>query len=262
VRGGRGTASRTVGLLGAIFTYAIRHGMRSDNPVHGVMRPVDGRRERRLSDDEYAALGASLRRAVDERLWPPAIAAARFLVGAVVRHSASAGSRLISRGAPPAGIFKATFVVIACVIDAKFLIGSECRVVGIELPGSAAMSGYGFVIGLATSLMGISGGSLVTMVLLYGKPIHNAVATAAGLGVPITLAGTIGYALADLPHLALLPPLSVGFVSVLVAPVSSWAAPFGARLTHKLPKRKLEISFGLFLLAVAARFLLSLAPAI
>lgn len=79
VRGGRGTASRTVGLLGAIFTYAIRHGMRSDNPVHGVMRPVDGRRERRLSDDEYAALGAGLRRAVDERLWPPAIAAARFL---------------------------------------------------------------------------------------------------------------------------------------------------------------------------------------
>jgi uncharacterized membrane protein YfcA len=84
--------------------------------------------------------------------------------------------------------------------------------------------------------------------------------------VPITLAGTIGYALAGLPHLAMLPPLSLGFVSVigvvLVAPVSSWVAPFGARLAHKLPKRKLEISFGLFLLLVAARFLVSLAPAI
>jgi hypothetical protein len=65
VRGDRGTASRTVGLLGAMFTCAIRHGMRSDNPVHGVMRPVDGRRERRLSDDEYTALGAGQRRAVD-----------------------------------------------------------------------------------------------------------------------------------------------------------------------------------------------------
>jgi uncharacterized membrane protein YfcA len=85
----------------------------------------------------------------------------------------------------PADIFKATFVVIASAIAAKFLIGGERSVVGTELPGSAAMSGYGFVIGLASSLMGISGGSLVTMVLtLYGKPIHNAVATAAGLGVP------------------------------------------------------------------------------
>ena len=97
---------------------------------------------------------------------------------------------------------------------------------------------------------------------LYRKPIHNAVATAAGLGVPITIAGTIGYVLAGLPHQALLPPLSLGFVSVigvaLMAPLSSWVAPFGARLAHRLPKRALETSFGLFLLLVAARFLASL----
>ncbi len=167
----------------------------------------------------------------------------------------------------PAEIFRAAFVVIACVIAAKFLVGAERWVVATELPDPAAMRGYGFVIGLASSLMGIAGGSLVTMLLtLYGRPIHNAVATAAGLGVPITLAGTIGYVLAGLPHLALLPPLSLGFVSVsgfvLVAPLSSWVAPFGARLAYKLPKRKLEISFGLFLLLVAARFLLSLMPSI
>jgi integrase len=79
VAGGRGTATRTVGLLGAIFTYAVRKNLRSDNPVQGVMRFADGRRERRLSDDEYLALGEALRRAEAQGVWSAAVAAARFL---------------------------------------------------------------------------------------------------------------------------------------------------------------------------------------
>ena len=97
---------------------------------------------------------------------------------------------------------------------------------------------------------------------LYGISIHNAVATSAGLGVPITIAGTIGYMLAGLPQQALMPPLSIGFVSLLgvavMAPVSSFTAAYGARLAHAWPKRRLEIAFGLFLLAVAVRFVVSL----
>jgi uncharacterized membrane protein YfcA len=97
---------------------------------------------------------------------------------------------------------------------------------------------------------------------LYGKRIHNAVATSAGIGVPITIAGTLGFILAGLPHRALLPPFSLGFVSligfVVMAPVSSLVAPYGARLAHSLTRRTLEIAFGCFLLAVSLRFLLSL----
>lgn len=70
VRGGVGTASRTVGLLGAIFSYAVKHRMRADNPVWGVMRPADGQRKRRLSDAEYAGLGKALRQATAQDIWP------------------------------------------------------------------------------------------------------------------------------------------------------------------------------------------------
>ena len=163
----------------------------------------------------------------------------------------------------PAGLFKIAFAAIGGVISAKMLLGRESWVIGSELPGRAVMRGYGFLMGLASSLMGISGGSLVTMLLtLYRKTIHQAVATASGIGVPITIAGTLGYALAGLPQQSLLPPLSIGFVSVIgvvmIAPISSFVAPIGARLAHRMPRRWLEIGFGLFLLIASARFVLSL----
>jgi uncharacterized membrane protein YfcA len=163
----------------------------------------------------------------------------------------------------PGAVLKLAFVLIATVIAFKLLFGRETWRLGDDLPGSAAMAAYGVFVGLAASLMGISGGSVSNMILtLYGKPIHKAVATSAGLGVPITVAGTIGYILAGLPQQALLPPLSLGFVSLigfaLMAPVSSFPAPYGARLAHALSKRRLEIAFGCFLLAVCVRFAVSL----
>jgi uncharacterized membrane protein YfcA len=165
----------------------------------------------------------------------------------------------------PAGLFKAAFAAIAGLIAAKLLFGRESWVIGSSLPGRPAMTAYGFLIGIGSSLMGIAGGSLATIVLtLYRKPIHEAVATSAGLGVPITIAGSIGYALAGLRYQDQLPPLSIGFVSLIgvamIAPVSSYVAPFGARLAHALSRRRLEIGFGLFLLAAAARFVVSLVP--
>ena len=78
VRDGHGVATRTVGLLGAIFTCAVAKRLRPDNPVRGVVRFADQKRERRLSDDEYAALGAGLRQA-ERTIWPPAVACLRFL---------------------------------------------------------------------------------------------------------------------------------------------------------------------------------------
>jgi integrase len=78
VRGGKGAASRTVGLLGGIFTYGVKHKMRPDNPVAGIQRYADGERDRRLTDAEYQALGKVL--SAPSKIWPPAVAAAHFLL--------------------------------------------------------------------------------------------------------------------------------------------------------------------------------------
>ncbi len=163
----------------------------------------------------------------------------------------------------PAWVFKIAFVAIAGFLAAKMLFGRASWRLGDDLPGGPLMHVYGFIVGLCSSLMGVSGGSISNFILtLYGKSLLSAVATSAGVGVPITIAGTIGYMLAGWRYQAQLPPLSLGFVSLigfaLMAPVSSFTASYGARLAHWMPKRNLEIAFGIFLLLASLRFVISL----
>jgi integrase len=67
VTGGKGTATRTVGLLGGIFSYAITEGYRTDNPVRCIKRYPDHKVERFLSSAELKVLGDVLSAA--ERAW-------------------------------------------------------------------------------------------------------------------------------------------------------------------------------------------------
>ena len=163
----------------------------------------------------------------------------------------------------PAAVFKIAFVIFAGAIAIKMLFASDRWNLGSELPSRGPLAFYGFLTGFFSSLVGVSGGSLSNAVLtLYGQPLQRAVATSAGIGVPITVAGTFGYMLAGWPHMTQLPPLSIGFVSLigfaLMAPVSSYTARYGVALAHWLPRRKLEIAFGIFLILVALRFVASL----
>jgi uncharacterized protein len=163
----------------------------------------------------------------------------------------------------PSAVFRMAFVVMAAVIAFKLLFGRDSWRVADDFPPQPTMSVFGLLVGLSSSLMGVSGGSVSNMIqTLYGRTIHQAVATSAGLGVPLSIAGTLGYILAGLPHQAQLPPLSIGFISligmVVMAPVSSLVSPYGARLAHALPRRRLEIGFAIFLIVVCVRFVASL----
>ena len=64
-RGGKGTASRTLGLLGAIFAFAVREEIRADNPVRGVTKFKDRQSQRFLSADELQRLTGALKAAED-----------------------------------------------------------------------------------------------------------------------------------------------------------------------------------------------------
>ena len=75
VKGGTGTAVRTIRLLGSIFTYARKLELRDDNPVHGMELPSDNKRERILSPDEFARLGEVLRTAQENGRHAAAITA-------------------------------------------------------------------------------------------------------------------------------------------------------------------------------------------
>ncbi|MBI3705107.1 MAG: sulfite exporter TauE/SafE family protein [Rhizobiales bacterium] len=184
------------------------------------------------------------------RIWTlPAIVG--VAIGSVVAHYA------------PAQLFKIVFVVFATLMALRMLFGTERWNLGSELPGRGWLNFYGFITGLVSSLVGVSGGTISNAVLtFYGRTMQQAVATSAGVGVPITIAGTFGYMLAGWPYMAQMPPLSIGFVSLigfaLMAPVSSYTASYGVRLAHWLPRRKLEIAFACFLGLVALRFAVSL----
>ncbi len=163
----------------------------------------------------------------------------------------------------PQSLFKIVFVVVGAAIATKLMLGREDWRIADDLPSRAVTVAVGYVIGLLSSLMGIAGGSLSTVFLtLYGKPIHVAVATSSGLGIWIALPGMIGYALAGWPQMHQLPPLSIGYVSliglILFAPASVLAAPYGARLAHNMPRRRLEVAFAIFMYLASLRFLISL----
>ena len=157
---------------------------------------------------------------------------------------------------------KWVWVTAATLIALKMAFGREDWRLADQLPPFPWPQLGALAIGFISTLMSIGGATFVVPLLtLYGKPILQAVSTAAGVGPLIAIPGVIGFAWAGW-GVEGLPPLSIGFVNLLglaiVAPLSVWAAPYGVRLAHKIPRRTLELCFAVFLASISIRFLIDL----
>ena len=165
----------------------------------------------------------------------------------------------------PVAVFKIVFVVIALMTATRLLWSNAFPVLDAAPPRGAKMISYGIAIGASSSLAGIGGGLLANMLLtMHGTPLQRAIATSSGIGIVVSIPGTLGYAIAGWHH-AGLPPLSLGFVSLvglfLLIPTSLITAKAGAALAHTLPKIVLERIFAAYLFVVSLRFAFSLAGA-
>ena len=119
------------------------------------------------------------------------------------------------------------------------------------LPGRLGLSGAGGVIGAISAVVGIGGGTLTVPYLQWcNVAMRQAVATAAAVGLPIALAGMIGYVIAGWSN-PLLPDGSTGYVYwpafLGIVAASMLFAPLGAHWAHTLPAGRLKRLFALFL---------------
>jgi uncharacterized membrane protein YfcA len=124
------------------------------------------------------------------------------------------------------------------------------------------MFGIGTGIGGISALVGIGGGSMsVPFMTWCNVKMHNAIGTSAVIGFPIAIAGTVGYLMAgygasDLPSGSFgyiyLPALAGTVVASVIA------APWGARLAHKLPVATLKKAFAVVIILLLLRMLYSL----
>lgn len=125
-----------------------------------------------------------------------------------------------------------------------------------QLPGTAGMFLVGNGIGAISALVAIGGGSLsVPFMTWCNVKMHHAIGTSAAIGLPIALAGTLGYLVGGTGG-SDLPSGSFGYIYLpaLAACVamSMLTAPLGAKAAHKLPVPTLKKIFaGVILLLLA-----------
>lgn len=125
----------------------------------------------------------------------------------------------------------------------------------MTMPTGAARASLASFLGGFSALLGIGGGTITVMTMVIcNRPVHQAVATAAGVGFIIALPGAIGFMIMGLgaPNL---PPGSIGYINLpalaAICALSLVTAPIGARWAHSLDENTLKRAFGVYLIIVS-----------
>lgn len=165
---------------------------------------------------------------------------------------------LLAKGIPNAGL-RSLFGLFELAVALQLALGLKPKA-HRGLPGPWGMGATGSVIGVISALLGIGGGTLSVPFLLWCRvAIKQAVATSAACGLPIAVAGGLGFVIAGWGQ-AGLPPYSLGFVHgpafAGIVLSSVLFAPLGAALAHRLPMSVLRRLFALFLALVGLKMLL------
>lgn len=131
-----------------------------------------------------------------------------------------------------------------------------------QLPGKVGMTVVAVIVGIVSSLVGVGGGVMtIPLMSLCNVPMRQAIGTSAALGLPIAIAGAVGFIATGLgkDHL---PALSLGYVYLpaLVGIVIGTfvTVPWGARMAHSMPVTRLKKIFAVILFILATRMLWSL----
>lgn len=154
-------------------------------------------------------------------------------------------------------VLQGIFGFLGIVVGLYLGFGRTSWQIAPEMPRGIVRAVLSPVLGFLSVLMGIGGGSFgVPVMTLYGRPIHRAVATAAGFGVLIAVPSVIGFLL-NVPEVR--PPLTIGSVNVpafvLVVCMTMITAPYGVKLAHSMDAKPLKRVFAAFLLIVALNML-------
>lgn len=121
----------------------------------------------------------------------------------------------------------------------------------------------GIVIGWASAIFGIGGGSLTVPFLNWCHfPMQKAAGTSSACALPIAITGAAGYLWAGWGNAAL-PNWSVGYIYLPallgIATTSSIFARLGVKLAYRLSARMLKGLFALLLICIACSFLFGVA---